>query len=86
MTCRIDRLSLDRGDVLRVCGRISAEDLEVVRAALDEGRVVAVELAEIELVDRDAVRLLARAETNGIELKDCPAYIREWITRERESR
>jgi hypothetical protein len=85
MTCRIDRLSIERGVALRICGRISGEDLEVLRAALEEGRVAAFELAEIELVDRDAVRFLALNEANGIELRNCPAYIREWVTRERGS-
>ena len=59
MTCRIDRLSTEQGLVLYISGRLAAEDLEVVRTALDGRRVVAVELAEVELVDRDAVKLLA---------------------------
>jgi hypothetical protein len=71
--------------VLRISGRIAAEDLDVVRAAVEEGRVVAIELAELELVDREAVKLLALSEANGVELRNCPAYIREWVTRERES-
>ena len=83
MTYRIDRLSTDHGVVLHISGRITGEDLDVVRTALDEGRVVAVDLAEVELVDRDAVKLLARTEADGIELRHCPAYIREWVTRER---
>jgi len=29
------------------------------------------------------VEFLALSEANGIALKHCPAYIREWITRER---
>lgn len=85
MTCRIDRLSIEQGVVLRISGRIAAEDLEVVRAALKDGSVVALELTEVELVDRDAVKLLALTEANGLELRHCPAYIREWVTRERES-
>lgn len=85
MTCRIDRVSLEQGVVLRISGRIAAEDLDVVRAALEESRVVAIDLAEIELLDRNAVKLLAINEANGIELRNCPAYIREWVTRERES-
>jgi len=36
-----------------------------------------------EIVDRDAVEFLALNEANGIALRNCPAYIREWITRER---
>ena len=83
MTCRIDRLSIEQRVVLRISGRIAGEDLEVLRTALAEGRVVAIELAEVELVDRAAVELLALNEANGIELRHCPAYIREWVTRER---
>ena len=83
MTCRIDRLSIEQRVVLRISGRIAGEDLEVLRTALTESRVVAIELAEVELVDRAAVELLALNEANGIELRHCPAYIREWVTRER---
>jgi hypothetical protein len=85
MSYRIDRLSTERGLVLYISGRLGAENLDVVRDALDASRVVALELAEVELVGRDAVKLLVRAEAEGIELRRCPAYIREWITHERES-
>jgi hypothetical protein len=69
--------------VLRISGRITGEDLDILRTALEEGSVVAVELAELELINRDAMKLLAINEANGIELRHCPAYIREWIRRER---
>lgn len=85
MTCRIDRLSTEQGLLLCISGRLTAEDLGVVRTELDGRRVVAIALAEVQLVDRDAVKLLAQAEAKGIELKSCPAYIREWITNERTS-
>ena len=85
MTCRIDRLSTQHGLVLYISGRLTAEDLVVVRIALDERRVVAIELAEVDLVSREAVKLLGQAEADGIELRSCPAYIREWITNERDS-
>ena len=85
MTCRIDRRSTEQGVVLQVSGRIAAEDLEVVRIALNGRHVVALDLAEVELVDREAVKLLAQTEAEGFELRNCPAYIREWITKERES-
>jgi hypothetical protein len=85
MTFRIDRLATEHGLVLYISGQLAAEDLEVVRTALDPRRVVAIELEEVELANRDAVKLLAQAEAEGIELRSCPAYIREWITNERES-
>ena len=70
--------------VLYISGQLATEDLEVIRTALDPRRVVAVELAEVELANRGAVKLLAVAEAEGIELRNCPAYIREWITNERK--
>ena len=85
MTFRIDRALTDQGMVLRVSGRIAAEDLEVVRIALNEQPVVAIELADVELVSRDAVTLLAQVEAEGIALRNCPAYVRVWITKERDS-
>ena len=83
MTCRIDRVFIEQGVVLRISGRIAWEDLDVLRTALEEGRVVAIDLTEVELADRDAVTLLARTERDGIALRHCPAYIREWVARER---
>ena len=83
MTCRIDRFSTEQGLVLYISGRLAAKDLEVLRAALDECRVAAIELAEVELVSRDAVKLLAQSECEGIELRSCPAYIREWMKQEK---
>jgi len=85
VTYRIDRFPTSRGLVLHISGRITGEDLDVLRTAIEDGSVVAVELAELELIDRDAMKLLAMKEGNGIELRHCPAYIREWIARERDS-
>lgn len=87
MTFRIDRFPVEHDRVvLRVSGRIATPDIDVFRAALEQDSgVVAIDLAEVALVDRDAVKLLATSESNGIELRNCPAYIREWIARERIS-
>jgi len=85
MMYRIERLSTEQGLVLCISGRLAEEDLELVRMALDGRRVVAIDLAEVELVSRDAVKVLVRAEAEGIDLRSCPAYIREWITKERDS-
>lgn len=83
MACRIDRVSTDQGLVLRISGRISRDDVDVLRIAIEGGSVIAVELSELELIDRDALRLLTIYEMNGMELRHCPAYIREWIVKER---
>jgi hypothetical protein len=85
MACRIDRLKAE-GDfvVLRLSGRITQDDVAVLRAAIDQERgPLAIDLVEVGLVDRDTVNLLAFSEGRGIELRNCPAYIREWVDRER---
>jgi hypothetical protein len=43
----------------------------------------AIDLTSVLLVDREGVNLLAVSESNGTELRNCPPYIREWVTRER---
>ncbi len=70
--------------VLRVSGRIRAENVDTLRELLGREKAgVVIDLKEVTLVDRDAVTFLAFSETGGIELRNCPAYIREWVDRER---
>ena len=58
--------------------------MDTLRNALrQESGALAIDLKNVSLVDRDAVQLLALAEYNGTELRNCPAYVREWVTRER---
>jgi hypothetical protein len=85
MSCRIERLiSGEDLAVLCVSGGLRGQDVDTLRDSLqrEKGRV-AIDLKEVLLVDREAVKLLALSETNGTELRNCPAYIREWIARER---
>jgi anti-anti-sigma regulatory factor len=85
MTCRIERHVIGEDlAVLRISGRITAEDVNTLRASLEqESSAVAIDLKDVLLVDREVVRLLALRESKGTELRNCPAYIREWVTRER---
>ena len=85
MSCRIDRVvSGDDGVVFRVSGRITAQGLGMLRGLLvRESAAVALDLKSVLLIDREAVTLLASRDFNGLELRNCPAYIREWIARER---
>ena len=70
--------------VLRISGRITEQNVDTLRAALEqEGKTVAIDLKDVLLVDGEAVRLLALSEANGGRLQNCPAYVREWVARER---
>jgi hypothetical protein len=73
------------GVIFTLSGRIEAGDLEELCRLLEletEGSHVALDLKDVTLVDRDAVRFLTDCETDGITLENCPAYVREWIGRE----
>ena len=85
MGCRIERLVTGEGlVVLHVSGRIHTEHVDTLRELVERERGgVAIDLKDVLLVDRDAVKLLALRESNGAELRNCSAYIREWVTRER---
>ena len=85
MGCRIDRVPMGQElVVLCVSGRVTAQDGPVLWDLLaQESGAVAIDLKGVLLVDREIVRLLALTEANGIELRNCPAFIAEWIKRER---
>src|SRR5258708_7825554 len=86
MSCRIDRVvNAENLVVLFISGRITGEHVDMLRGVLEqESNGLAIDLRNVLLVDRDAVELLARSEANGTELRNCPPYIREWVTRERK--
>ena len=85
MSCRIDRVaSAESLVVLFVSGRLTGEHVDMLRGVLEqESGGFAVDLKNVVLVDREAVKLLTLSEANGTELRNWPPYIREWVTRER---
>jgi anti-anti-sigma regulatory factor len=67
-----------------VSGRMDSANLVELKNLIDAetaDRPMALDLKELTLVDRDAVTFLGQCESEGIELRNCSAYIREWITR-----
>ena len=74
MSCRIDRVvSDDNRVVLFVSGRIMREDVDILRGELErESDGVSIDLKNVLLVDREAVKLLVESEANGTELRNCP--------------
>lgn len=86
MTCKIDRtVSCVSLVTFYISGRITGSDVEIIRTMLGrENDTVAIDLTQVLLADCEVVKFLAACESNGNELKNCPAYIREWVTRERK--
>jgi len=59
--------------------------LQELLATTAAGRLVLDLKDIITLVDRAAVRFLARVEMAGTEIVNCPEYVRSWIAAENES-
>jgi anti-anti-sigma regulatory factor len=72
--------------VFTLSGRMDEEDiaiLETLIGAEAKGRQIVLDLKDLTLVGRDAISFLGRCEADGITLRNCSGYVREWITRER---
>jgi hypothetical protein len=82
---RIQRSS--NGEVVfTLSGRIDEEhiaELETLISSEPNGRSIVLDLADLALVGQDAIIFLERCEADGVTLKNCAGYVREWITRQR---
>jgi anti-anti-sigma regulatory factor len=88
MTLRIQKSNDGERVVFRLTGRIQGEHLSALRALLTDevlDEYLVLDLHDVKLVDREAVRFLAQAEANGATLRNCTAFIREWIVQERNA-
>jgi anti-anti-sigma regulatory factor len=86
VTLKIEKTLVEHGTTIKLIGRIRAEHLSELKAQISASvSKVVLELGEVSLVDADAVRFLGSCESDGIQLLNCSAYIREWIVRERET-
>ena len=88
MTCRIERVLTPVGLVVfHVSGRIDCAHAEVLQELTEnenkEKDRLVLDLTDVTVVSLEAVRTLTVAEANGIKLRNCPAYIREWISQVR---
>ena len=72
--------------VFKLAGRMGADnvnELENLIKAEASCRRVVLDLKDLRLVDQEVVSFLGRCEADSIQLENCPAYIRKWITGER---
>ena len=81
MTCKVVRLiDRDRLVQLSISGHLQEVHINMIDDLLNnETDPVAVDLEEVTLVDREAVKFLATLDARGVELRHCPGFIREWM-------
>ena len=61
----------------------SIAELETLINSEGNSRRIVWDLKDVTLVNEDAITFLERCESNSITLKNCPAYVREWINAQR---
>jgi hypothetical protein len=67
----------------RLSGRLQFKYVNELRGLIrNEQLNVALDLREVNLLDREAVDFLVACEREGVALENCSPYIREWISRE----
>jgi hypothetical protein len=85
MTLRIERSERQRFTVFTLSGRMEAEQVTELKKLLDRDyQNIILDLRELRLADRDAVRFLRGCQAEGVRLENCPAYVREWMDREQD--
>ncbi len=65
-------------------GRMEAAQVPELKELFDgDHRNIILDLRDV-LADREAVRFLRSCEADGMKLENCPAYVREWMDREKD--
>ena len=59
--------------IFTLSGHMKAEEVAELKALFDA-----------DYADRDAVKFLRDCEADGMKLENCPAYVREWMDREKD--
>ena len=87
MTLRIETTPGHQWATIKLIGRIRTQDLTELRAQLEAtGGSLVLDLGDVSLVNLEVVQFLSERESEGIQLLNCPTYIRKWIDREKLSR
>ena len=64
---------------------MGAEQVAELKELFDRDyRNIILDLRDVRLADRDAVMFLRVCEADGMKLENCPAYVREWMDREKD--
>jgi len=88
LTFRIHRQAIGEDLVLlRVSGWITGDNVGTLGGLLEQEKsgALILDLKDVRLADREAIKLLAIYESKGARIDNCPLYIREGIRREREA-
>jgi hypothetical protein len=87
MTFRIESAARGRFTVFILSGRVEAQAIAELKRLFElqtNCRDIIVDLKDVTLVDREAMRFFMGCEADGVTLENCTPYIREWMKREHD--
>ncbi len=85
MTFKIERGSDGARSTIRLIGSVKSEHLREIEHQLEIcGSRAVLDLEGVTVVGVNVIHFLVERERQGTELLNCPAYVREWISREGE--
>jgi hypothetical protein len=85
MTLKIEKSVRQGVTVFTLIGRVETNDIPQLQELFgSDARNIVLDLAEVKLVDRGVVKFLRSCEARGMSVENCPAYVREWMERERD--
>jgi anti-anti-sigma regulatory factor len=85
MTLTIERSVRQGILVFTLSGQMKAEEVAELKELVDaDYKKIVLDLRDVRLADRDAVKFLRDCEAGGMKLENRPAYVREWMNREKD--
>jgi len=88
MTLRLEKGKVGHQTMLNLIGGLRSDDIETLRSEIERegpGGLV-LNLRELNIIDLSGVRYLLVCQSKGLELTECPPYVREWMKRESQGR
>jgi hypothetical protein len=83
LTLKIERICEPAGTRFYLSGELRSAHLDEVRTEITTVALpVILDLEEVNLVDIEAVRWLNACQAQGVQVKNCAPYIREWMYQE----
>jgi len=82
---KIEKESDGHVSILRLIGRVESEHIRELKTQIEcNAQNLVLDLAEVTLVNREVVEFFGACEAMGIELRNCPSYIRAWAIKEKD--
>ena len=85
MTLKIERTVQPGFTIFILSGHLAEEEMAELERVFGPRTCyskIIVYLKNLRLANRAAVKFLARCETDGLRIENCPGYLREWMLTE----